>query len=175
MLSVFNGFDIIVAIFILVFCLVGFKTGIVSTLFYISSGYIGLFVASKYSAVLKMNFYLVFFLVALATIIAGLIVGQMVREAVLGAADNIFGLVFGGIFGIMFISILMFPVLNKLSWENQVYVVSSYSGSHVIPWVQKMLPPMKELSFKRVREIIEEQKRIADKFKDNVEKESNRR
>ena len=142
----FNGFDVIVLVLVLLFCMAGFSTGIVSTIFCLSSGYAGLFVATKYSAQLGMNFYLVFLLTAAAIIALGLFLGRLAQENLLGTFDNVMGMILGACFGIMLISILMFPVLNKLSWKNQVYVVSSYSGIHIIPSVQKLLPPVKELS-----------------------------
>ena len=159
----FNGFDIIVLVIVLLFCLAGFKTGIVSTIFSLASGYVGLFVATKYSAQLGMNFYLVFGLLVVAIIALGLFLGNIAQDKLLGTFDNIMGMILGAGFGIMLVSILMFPVLNKLSWKNQVYVVSSYSGIHIIPSVQKLLPPVKELSFKQIKQMIKDQKLIAEK------------
>lgn len=160
---IFNGFDIIVLVLVLLFCIAGFKTGIVTTIFSVTSGYIGLYIATKYSGQLGMNFYLVFALVAVAVIALGLFLGHIAQDKLLGTIDNVMGMILGAGFGVMIISILMFPVLNKLSWKNQVYVVSSYSGTHVIPSVQKLLPPVKELSFKQIKQMIEDQKRIAEK------------
>ncbi|MCX5782737.1 MAG: CvpA family protein [Elusimicrobia bacterium] len=160
----FNGYDIIVGVLVLVFCVIGFKTGIISTFFYILSGYFGLYVAKKYCDMLGMNFYLVLVLVAIATILAGSIVGRLVRDAVLGNIDNVLGLFFGALFGIMVISIVMFPVMDKLSWRNQVYVVTSYSGGNIIPWVQKMLPPIKEVSLNEIKGMIAKQKNITQDF-----------
>jgi|GEM_PF-2525428 len=159
----FNGFDLIILVLVLLFCTVGFRTGIVTSLFCISSGYIGLYVAKKYCVLLGMNFYLVFALAALVIILAGLFFGRLAQEILLGAFDNILGSALGAAFAIMMVSILMFPVLGKLSWQNQVYVMASYSGSHIIPWVQKTLPPVKELSFSEIQKMLEEQKLIAEK------------
>src|SRR5271157_4474180 len=154
----FNGFDIIVLVFVLLFCMAGFRTGIVSTIFCLSSGFLGLIAATKYTVALGMNFYLVFLLTAVLVIALGLFLGRIVQDKILGTFDNVMGMILGACFGIMLVSILMFPVLNKLSWQNQVYVVSSYSGRHIIPAVQKMLPPVKEVSFKEIKQTIEDQK-----------------
>jgi uncharacterized membrane protein required for colicin V production len=110
-----------------------------------------------------MNFYIVFAITAVAIIALGLFLGRLAQDALLGTFDNVMGMILGAGFGVMLVSILMFPVLNKLSWQKQVFVVSSYSGTHIIPAVQKMLPPVKEVSFKEIRQMVEDQKLLAEK------------
>ena len=158
----FNGFDIIFLVIVLLFCLAGFKTGIVSTIFSLGSGYAGLLAATKYSAQLGINFYLLFLIVAVAVIALGLFLGRLAQDELLGTFDNVMGMGLGSCFGIMLISILMFPVLNKLTWKQQVFVVSSFSGTRIIPSVQKLLPPVKEVSFKQIKQMLEDQKLLAE-------------
>ncbi len=149
----FNYFDFIVIGLIVCCGYLGFQTGILASLFYILSGFVGIWAAQEFSDKFDTNFYLLFFAAAGIVILVGLFIRRLLRAVFLGAFDR----VIGGLLGIFLgVSVSIFIVLSfppKLSENSHKVVLTSYTGSHAVPYLEKFFPQA-ELRLEKVTESI---------------------
>lgn len=152
----FNIFDVVSIILILSCAYFGFSTGIIASVFYVSSGYAGMWVAHKFSAQWGMNFYLVFILAAAGVVLIGFILGKVLKGLLLGGFDKFGGLVFGIALGVSIFSVGLYPMIGKLpaKWQDKAY--SSFSSAKVMPYMRKLLPEISEFSIQTVKESLPE-------------------
>jgi uncharacterized membrane protein required for colicin V production len=149
----FNYFDGIVLALITIGGYLGFQTGILASLFYILSGFVGIWAAQEFSNKFDANFYLLFFASAGVVIVAGILIRRLLKTVVLGIPDRLIGALLGIFLGV---SISIFIVLSfpqKISEKSHEAVLTSYTGSHAIPYLEKFFPKA-ELRLKKVKESI---------------------
>lgn len=151
----FNYFDVITLLIVLAACFFGFQTGIIASLFYVASGFIGMFVARTFSPGPGMKFYLFFAAGAGGAILIGFIISRILKKIFLGTLDRLSGAVLGLLFGVVLISILLLPLSGSLRGEMRKAVLSSCSGSHILPLSRKMFPQFEEFCNGRIEQIEE--------------------
>ena len=149
----FNFFDGIVLILIIGGGYLGSQTGILASLFYILSGFVGIWAAQEFSSKFDINFYLMFFAGAGAVIMVGLFIRSLLKTVLLGPIDRVVGALLGVFLGV---SVSIFIVLSfptKISENSHKTVLTSYTGSHAVPYLEKFFPQA-ELKLEKVRESI---------------------
>ena len=146
----FNAFDLIALAFILGFGYLGFETGILASLFYILSGFVGIWAAQEFSTKIDAKFYLFFFGGAGIVVLAGLFIRKLLSAIFLGSFDRLIGAFLGVFLGI---SVSIFVVLSfppKVSDSTRKVVLTSYTGSHAVPFLEKFFPQA-ELKLEKVK------------------------
>ena len=146
----FNIFDSIVIVLVMGFGFLGFETGILASLFYILSGFVGIWAAQEFTTKIGMGFYLVFFACAGIVVLAGLFIRRLLRAIFLGAFDRLIGAFLGVFLGV---SVSVFIVLSfppKVSEGTRKIVLTSYTGSHAVPFLEKFFPQA-ELKLEKVK------------------------
>jgi len=149
----FNLFDGIVLALIMCGGYLGFETGILASLFYILSGFVGIWAAQEFSDKFDINFYLMFFAGAGIVIVAGILIRRLLKAVFLGTLDRVIGAFLGIFLGVsasIFI-VLSFP--PKISEKYHKVVLTSYTGSHAVPYLEKFFPQA-ELKLEKVKESI---------------------
>jgi len=149
----FNIYDCIALALILGGGYLGFETGILASLFYILSGFVGIWAAQEFSSKFDINFYLMFFAGSGAVFLMGLFVRRLLKAMLLGTFDKLIGALLGLVLGV---SVSIFIVLSfppKLSEKSHKVVLTSYTGSHAVPYLEKFFPQA-ELKLEKVEESI---------------------
>jgi uncharacterized membrane protein required for colicin V production len=152
----FNFFDVIVSIIMLACGYFGFNTGIIASVFYVLSGFAGMWAAQKFSAQLNMDFYLVFGIVALAVILTGFFTGKILKALFLGTIDRIVGAVLGMCLGLVIAALVVFPATKNISpkWRN--IMQSSYTEKKVMVQFRKVFPEIRELRLEQIAQTLPE-------------------
>ena len=91
----FNYFDVIVIALLLGFGYLGYETGILASLFYVLSGFVGIWAAQEFSSKIDLNFYILFFTAAGIVILAGLFIRKLLKTVFLGGFDRMVGTILG--------------------------------------------------------------------------------
>lgn len=150
----FTIFDALVIALLALCAYFGFNTGIVASIFYVSSGFAGMWAAHKYAGQLNMNFYLLFILAAAAVILAGFILGKVLRGLLLGVVDKVGGCVFGLALGFTIFAVALLPMSKNFSSSWKTRFDSSISVKKVLPYILKLLPDAKDLSLETVKDAL---------------------
>lgn len=139
-----NSFDV----FTLAVCLVcfyfGFKTGIITSIFCVASGFVGIWAAQTYAVKLGMNFYLMFLCSAAAVALLGFILGKIFRTFMLGIFDQIVGGLLGVLLALCIVGISVEPVSSKLTADMREIVSDSYSVKKIVPFFKPLYPRVKQ-------------------------------
>jgi len=149
----FNIFDVIVIALLLGFGYLGYETGILASLFYILSGFVGIWAAQEFSSRIDINFYLLFFTAAGIVTLVGLFIRKLLKAVFLGGFDRMIGAFLGIFLGVsasIFI-VLSFP--PKVSEKSRKVVLTSYTGSSAVPFLEKFFPQA-ELKLEQVEQSI---------------------
>ena len=142
----YNSLDVICAAAFLVLGLFGYHIGAVASIFYIASGFVGVFVAQKYAATLHVNFIVLFVVVTLGLIAFGMFSRALARLFLLGFIDRLAGFVIGVVLGTALLSVALGAVCEKLPEPAQKKIEASYVAKHVVPVAMKKLPGLRDLS-----------------------------
>jgi len=134
----------------------GYQTGIVASIFYILSGFVGLFMAQKYCPEPNINFYLVFAASAVCVIIIGFLIGKIFNKLLLGTLDRLGGVILGMILGIVMVGVVVFPISYHMPQSIHNKVTQSFSGSKFIPFFQRMFPKMQQFKLSDIKESLPE-------------------
>jgi uncharacterized membrane protein required for colicin V production len=148
----FNGFDIVVLIVVLLTTFFGSKTGIIASIFYIASSFIGMWVAHRFSAVVGINFYLLFIVTAAVVIFAGYLISKLFHAVLLGPADRIGGGVLGLILGILIVATIVVPLIRHSPSAAKKYALSSFTTTKVLPFTEKAAPIVRRVKIEELRE-----------------------
>jgi membrane protein required for colicin V production len=148
----FNIFDAVTLAIVLLCAYFGYNTGIIASLFYMASGFAGMWAAHVYSAKLGMNFYLTFILAAAVVILIGFILGKIFKAVFLGGLDRLGGIVFGILLGIVIFVVIVFPLTKKLPVNWQKKANSSFSTAKIMPILRNYLPNINEMNIDTVKE-----------------------
>jgi uncharacterized membrane protein required for colicin V production len=149
----FNFFDVIVIALLLGFGYLGYETGILASLFYVLSGFVGIWAAQEFSSRIDINFYMLFFAAAGIVILAGLFIRKLLKAVFLGGLDRMIGAFLGVFLGV---SVSIFIVLSfppKVSEKSRKVVLTSYTGSSAVPFLEKFFPQA-ELKLEQVKDSI---------------------
>jgi uncharacterized membrane protein required for colicin V production len=121
-------------------------------MFYMASGFAGMWAAHMYSASLGMNFYLTFILAAAVVILIGFILGKIFKAVFLGGLDRLGGIVFGILLGIVIFGVIIFPLTKKLpaGWQRKAHL--SFSSMKIMPVLRHYLPNIDVLNINTVEE-----------------------
>jgi uncharacterized membrane protein required for colicin V production len=166
----FNFFDVIVIVVAGLTAFLGFQTGILSSLFYIGSGFVGMWAAQHYAPGTGGEFYLVFVLVAGFVGLVGFVLSKMLKTVFFSTPDRIVGAVLGIIMGIALVATVFFPVAYHLPASMRKMVASSCSGTHLLPPMKKLFPRVEQLQFPEVKtgEIVAAIKELPGDVKDGL-------
>ncbi|MFH1369424.1 MAG: CvpA family protein [Elusimicrobiota bacterium] len=148
----FNIFDVIILIIAILCAYFGFSTGVIASMFYVCSGFAGMWAAHKFSVQLGMNFYLVFAMASIAVVIIGFVLGKILKGLLLGGIDKAGGLVFGVTLGLAVFAVLLFPLSKKLPEKLQNIASTSFSSNKIMPVMKKLLPAISEFDLETVKE-----------------------
>jgi len=152
----FNIFDVVILVLVALGAYFGFSTGIIASIFYMSSGFAGMWAAHKFSSQLGINFYILFVLAAGIVVLAGFIIGKIVRGLLLGWLDKAGGLAFGILLGLAVFAVAMFPAAKKVNAKWQDTVQRSFSVKKIMPVMKKFLPAISEFDLETVKESLPE-------------------
>jgi membrane protein required for colicin V production len=143
----FNFFDIFVLVIVGSCVYFGYQTGIIASIFYILSGFVGMWAANKFAPNPGVNFYLVFFAGAGTVVLIGFIIGKIFKKALLGMFDRVAGVVLGIILGLAITGTVVFPIAYHFPESIHNKVINSFSGKKFMPWLRKMYPDIKQFNF----------------------------
>jgi len=149
----FTIFDGITLLFLLAGAYCGFKTGIIASIFYIASGFAGMWVAQHYVPVPGVKFYVYFLAAAGGVILLGFVAGKLMRTVSLGAIDRLIGACLGILLGLAVVSTVLVPLSHHLSPKFRKAVTVSYTGSHLIPRLQKIFPQVRQFDTDEIKSI----------------------
>ncbi len=142
----YNSVDIICAAALLVLGLFGYHTGAIASVFYLISGFAGVFVAQKFSATLHVPFAVLFLAVTLGLIAFGIFSRAMARLFLLGFFDRLVGFGIGVVLGIFLLAVVLAPGAEKFSQSVKDKVHASYVSKRLLPLVMAKLPGLKDVS-----------------------------
>ena len=148
----FNLFDAIVLLVMVSALCLGFQTGIIVSLFAVLSGFAGMWSAHMFSAPLGMNFYLVFFGSAAMVLLAGYVVSRVCKAFFMGGADRLIGALLGLVLGVAITVTVLLPLSGSLPKKARETVLASYSGSRLIPRLQKAFPGVRQFRLDKVKD-----------------------
>ena len=148
----FNIFDIATLALVLLCAYFGYNTGIIASVFYMASGFAGMWAAHAYAARLGLNFYVAFVLAAAVVILIGFILGKIFKAVFLGGLDRLGGVIFGILLGIVIFGVVVFPLTNKLPAHWRRKANQSFSTLKIMPLLRKCLPNINELNIGTVEE-----------------------
>lgn len=151
MINIFDMFVLLVLVFSGYF---GFQTGIISSFFYISSGFFGLWAAQNYSEGPGLKFYVIFSAGSGLIILLGFAAKQIFKKIFLGNVDRMVGGVLGLLLGLAIVGTIVLPVSHHFSEKKRQIVHSSYTGTHIIPVLRKLFPKVKQFRIGDIKEII---------------------
>lgn len=138
-----NGFDIFALVLGLLCFYFGFHTGIIASVFYVASGFVGMWAAQAYAAKFGLNFYVAFLCAAASVALAGFILSRIFRALMLGFFDRIIGGVLGVALAVCIVAMAIVPVSSKFTPAMRSAVVSSYAVKKIVPCFRKMFPRVK--------------------------------
>lgn len=147
-----NYFDLVVLLLVAASVYFGYKTGIITSLFYILSGFIGMWVAQKYANGLKFDFYVVFMATAASVIIIGFVVSHLIKKLPFIWIDHLCGALLGLILGFVITGTVVFPVSYHFPKKAKDIVVASFTAEKLIPKFQKLFPKVKQFELKDIKD-----------------------
>lgn len=150
----FNYFDLVVLAVLALSGFFGFQTGILSTVFYVSSGFFGMWAAQKYSQGPGTKFYFIFLAGAGCVILLGFIVQQIFKKVFLGKIDRLIGGALGVLLGLVIVGTVVLPVSHHFSERQRQFIHSSYTGSNIIPVLRKLFPRVEQFKLENIRQAI---------------------
>ncbi|MBN1621871.1 MAG: CvpA family protein [Endomicrobiales bacterium] len=150
----FNIFDSITLIIIVLSTYFGFRTGVVASLFYVLSGFIGMWAAQTFAPEPKMNFYLVFIATAGVVSVVGFVIKSVLKKLFLGWLDHTGGIILGFLLGLVIVSTVLFPVSYHLPKKMREKVVSSFLGRNFMPVLQETFPKVRQFKIDDIKEKI---------------------
>jgi uncharacterized membrane protein required for colicin V production len=147
-----NIFDAAILIIVLLCAYFGFNTGVIASVFYMASGFAGMWAAHEFSVRLGLNFYLTFVLAAAVVILAGFILGKIFKGLFLGGLDRLGGVILGVLLGLVLFGVIVFPLSKKLpaGWQRTAH--ASFSTVRIMPVLRKLLPDINALNLDTVKE-----------------------
>jgi uncharacterized membrane protein required for colicin V production len=152
----FNVFDVIVIIITSLCVFFGFQTGVLASIFYILSGFIGMLAATRYSPKSTgSSFFIIFFAYSGAVILIGYILGKVFKKAMLGSFDRAAGIVLGIILGFAIagtLIVLPLSMTNNLPFGIHKKALNSYTGKKVVPWVENKFKEARQFKFRQLAE-----------------------
>ncbi len=150
----FNVFDVIALLMMGFGAYFGFETGIIASIFYISSGFVGMWAAQRYVPEPGLQFYVVFLAGAGVVILAGFVASKILKSVCLGMTDRVVGAFLGLLLGFAIIATVVLPLASHMKGKTQKAVCSSFTGSRMLPSLQKAFPRVKQFEMKDLKEIL---------------------
>lgn len=147
-----NLFDAVILLVVFACAYFGFNTGIVASVFYMASGFAGMWAAHEFAARLGMNFYITFAIAAAIVILAGFLLGKIFKGLFLGGLDRAGGMLLGVLLGLVIFGVIVFPLSKKLPEGMRKTAHSSFSTVKVMPVLRKLLPDIGALNIDTVKE-----------------------
>ena len=130
----------------------GLRTGAIASLFYIISGFTGMWAAQHFARDPGVMFYLVFFATAGIIALIGFGLSRVAAKLLLSPFDRIAGSLLGALLGVIIVGVIMFPLTYHLSVRVQQAAQASYGGRYLLPQMQRIFPQVKQFripSFKK--------------------------
>ncbi|HBU68790.1 MAG TPA: hypothetical protein DEE98_00220 [Elusimicrobia bacterium] len=146
----FNYFDLLSIILIVFGAFFGFQTGIIASIFYIASGFAGMWAADRFAEGSGIGFYLIFAAGAGVLIMIGFIAGKLLKAFLLGTVDRVIGLVLGIMLGCVIVGVVVLPVSRHMPAAVRKAAFSSFSGAKIIPFIQKLYPRVKDFDVRDI-------------------------
>jgi len=138
----FNFIDVIIAALIISGGFFGFQTGAVASIFYLGSGFAGIWAARHFTQGPGIKYFLIFIAGAGLVIIAGFIFSKIFKGLVLGMLDRIGGV----LFGIILAALISFAAVSgnspRVSSNLRKAMHNSWFGSSLSPKIERTLPTL---------------------------------
>ena len=90
-----NAINIIIVLLLLFFLYVGYRTGLIKSLFAVSAGFFALVLAENYPHQEGINYYFVFIATVVIIVILGMIILKIIKFLYLSLVDKTAGACFG--------------------------------------------------------------------------------
>jgi uncharacterized membrane protein required for colicin V production len=148
----FNAFDIAVLAVILLTAYFGSKTGIIASIFYVASSFVGMFVAHRYADAMGLNFYVAFLVSAAVVILIGYLIGKLMKAFFLGLFDRLGGAVLGLVLGVLIAATVLVPVASRMPEKARATAMASYTVARIGPSVRRFVPQSHRLKVEEVRD-----------------------
>lgn len=142
----YNSVDIICGAILLILGLFGYHTGAIASVFYVASGFVGVFVAQKYATNLHVNFVVLFLAVTLGLIAFGMFSRAMARLFLLGFFDRAAGFIIGALLGVALLAVALEPAAEKFSEPMRIKIHNSYTAKRLLPKALAAIPALKDIS-----------------------------
>lgn len=142
----FNLFDLVAGLVIVAAGFFGYQTGLLASVFYMVSGFVGMFVAQKFAAQLGINFYVLFFLAAAVVVVAGFMLGRLLKSVFLSPADRLSGFLLGAVLGVVVVVAVAVPLAGNLLPKTKKTVETSFSVTRVMPRLQRYVPEVADFT-----------------------------
>ncbi|MCB4791353.1 MAG: CvpA family protein [Elusimicrobia bacterium] len=149
-----NIFDLAVVALLAASIYFGYKTGIITSFFYVLSGFIGMWAAQEFVNEPKLNYYLVFLASAGVVILVGFFISHLIKKLPFSWIDHLFGVFLGIILGFVIIGTVIFPVSYHLPQKTRNAVATSFTAEKLIPRFQKMFPKVKQFNLNDIKDKI---------------------
>lgn len=149
-----NSYDLFAFILIGGCTYFGYKTGIIASLFYILSGFAGMWAAQSLVKDIDTNFYVIFFMCSGVVVFAGFFLSKILRKLFLGTVDHAGGAGFGFLLGFVIFALVIFPFSKTMSYRFRKLTYSSYSVRKIIPKFRKMFPNIREFDVEEMQKAL---------------------
>lgn len=171
----FNAFDIVCITIVLVFAALGFRTGIIATLIYIASGFIGMWAAHHHAEQLGLGFYAAFIFIVVMVIAGGYFLSKVLHALMFGKWDMIIGSLMGVVLGTMLTVSVVVPLTIKMPVSVQILVARSFASAHLMPTILRTIPLLDYVKLERLEKSIQgkpvdEAKELIESGKEAAEK-----
>jgi uncharacterized membrane protein required for colicin V production len=147
-----NLFDLLVVALLAASIFFGYKTGIVTSIFYVLSGFVGMWAAQSFSSEPKINFYLVFFAAAGVVIIAGFFISHLIKKLPFVWLDHLLGTILGIVLGFVIVGTVVFPISYHFPKHMKNKVAASFTAEKLIPKLQSIFPKVKQFNLKDIKD-----------------------
>ena len=141
----YNSVDIICAAALLILGLFGYHTGAIASVFYLASGFVGVFIAQKFAAALHVNFMVLFVAATLALIAFGMFSRALAHLFMLGFFDRLAGFIIGVLLGAALLSVAIEPAAEKFSEPVKNKIHASFAAKKLAPSVLSKVPRLKDV------------------------------
>ncbi|OGS18617.1 MAG: hypothetical protein A2219_02110 [Elusimicrobia bacterium RIFOXYA2_FULL_50_26] len=148
----FNYFDVIVAALMIAGGYFGFQTGGAASLFYMGSGFAGIWTAHRFAHTPGVKYVLFFVAGAGAVILAGFILSRIFKGLVLGMIDRLAGVLIGILLAALIASLAVMGDSPRIPSSLRKTMRTSWYGAHIIPEIELNLLRVQHLNVARARQ-----------------------
>jgi uncharacterized membrane protein required for colicin V production len=143
-----NVVDVVLIAFTLILGFFGMVAGLLSSVFFFLSGFIGMWAARHFGNFHDIRFYIIFALATALAIICGTVLSKFIGKIVLGAFDRILGAILGIALAVAITAVFLPRMETSVAEKTRKQILSSYTYKKILPKVNRYAPQLKHYKFK---------------------------